>query len=72
MALWKPWRAAEVVLLGCPKSMRQKLVKVKDIINSVISQFRYILPKWDFLPEDPKVAHPWEFKKAHGQEIETI
>lgn len=41
-------------------------MKVKGIINSVISDFRYIFPKWDFLPGDPRIANPLEFEKVHG------
>lgn len=47
-----------------PKSMSWKLVKVKGIINSILSEFISIFPKWDFLPGDPRVANPWGFEKV--------
>lgn len=55
-----------------PKSMRWKLEKVKGIINSVLSEFICIFPKWDFLLGDPRVTNPWGAEKEDDKEIENI
>jgi len=45
------------------KPLRWKLAKVKGSINSILSEFIYVFPKWDFLPGDPWIANLWNVKK---------